>query len=92
MEPAHDVQLSEAEAQGLTPFLHDLLDGMLEAVGIAFLAGEGAELTGEDAVVGVVDIAIEDVAGALADFALADEVGDGADGVQVAAFEEAIAN
>ena len=70
-------------------FCDDLLDGELEAVGVALLAGEGAELAAQDAVVRVVDVAVDDVAGAAAHFALAGEVGDGADGIQVFAFEQA---
>ena len=70
-------------------FCDDFLDGELEAVGVALLAGEGAELAAQDAVVRVVDVAVDDVAGAVAHLALAGEVGDGADGVQVLALEKA---
>ncbi len=61
---------------------------MLEAVGVALFAGERAELAAQDAVVGVIDVAIDDVAGAVAGFALAGQVRDGADGVQVLRFKQ----
>ena len=89
MQPAHNVQFGDAQAQRLAGLLDDLLDGELEAVGVALLAGEGAELAAQDAVVRVVDVAVDDVAGAAAHFALPGEVGDGADGVQVFALEKA---
>src|SRR5581483_141871 len=63
--------------------------GELEAVRVALLSGEGAELAAQDAGVGVIDVAIDDVAGAVAGLALAREVGDGADGIEVPALEEA---
>ena len=89
MQPADDVQLGDAQLQRLARLLDDLLDGQLEAVGVALLAGEGAELAAQDAVVRVVDVAVDDVAGAVAHLALAGEVGDGAEGVQVLALEQA---
>src|SRR5208282_6341812 len=67
----------------------DFLDGELEAVGVALLAGKGTELAAQDAIIRVVDVAVDDVAGATAGFALASEVGDGANGVEVLALEEA---
>ena len=89
VQPADDVQLGDAQAQRLAGLGDDFLDAKLEAVGVALLAGEGAELAAQDAVVRVVDVAVDDVAGAAARFALASEVGDGADGVEVFALEQA---
>ena len=63
---------------------------MLKAIGVPLLAGKGAELAGEDAVVRVVDVAIDDVAGALADLSLPDEIRDGTDGVEILGFEQAL--
>ncbi len=88
MQPADDVQFGDAQSQRLARLLDDLSDGELEAVGVAFLAGERAELAAQDAVVRVVDVAVDDVAGAVADLLLAREVGDGADGVQILALEQ----
>ena len=69
-------------------FRDDFLDGELEAVGVAFLAGERAELAAQDAVIGVIDVAVDDVAGAVAGFLLPREIRDGADGVQVLGFKQ----
>src|SRR5581483_4568284 len=57
MQSADDVQLRDAELQRLARLLHDLLRGELEAVGVALLPRERAELAGENAVVRVVDVA-----------------------------------
>src|ERR1035437_2554157 len=88
MQSADDVQFRDAELQRLARFPDDFLDGKLEAVGVAFLARERAELAREDAVVRVVDVAVDDVAGAVADFALPHEIGDGTEGVQVLRFKQ----
>ena len=71
MQPAHDVQLRDAQPQRLARLADDLLDGELEPVRIPLLARERAELAAQDAVVGVVDVPVEDVAGTVAGFALA---------------------
>ncbi len=89
VQPADDVQLGDAQAERLAGLGDDVLDGELEAVGVALFPGKGTELAAQDAVVRVVDVAVDDVAGAAADFALAGEVGDGADGIKVFAFEQA---
>jgi len=55
----------DAEGECFTRLVHNLFRGQLEAVGIAFLAGKRAELARQDAVIRIVDVAIDDVAGAL---------------------------
>src|ERR1039457_3264599 len=89
MQPAHDVQLGDSQAERLTGFLDDLLDRELEAIGVTLLAGKRTELAAQDTVVRVVDVAIDDVASAIAHLALPGEVGDGTEGVQVFALEKA---
>src|SRR4051812_3443861 len=89
MQAADDVQFGHADVQGGTSFLDDFLNGQLESIGIPLLFGESAKLAAQDAVVGVVNIAINDVAGTVAVFALADQLGNGADGVEVFGFEQA---
>ena len=42
--PADDMQFRDAEPQGFLGLFHQLRDGQLEAIRIALLAGEGAEL------------------------------------------------
>ena len=88
MQSADDVQFGDAELQRFPRLFNDLLDGQLEAVGVAFLARERAELAREDAIVRVVDVAVDDVAGAVAGFFLARQIGDGADGVQILRFKQ----
>src|SRR6266404_2378028 len=51
----------------LARLLHDLLDGELEPVGISFLARKSAKLATQDAIVGIIDIPVDDVARAVAD-------------------------
>ena len=88
MQSADDVQFGDAEFQGFPRLFNDLPDGQLKAVGVAFLARERAELARQDAVVRVVDVAVDDVAGAVAGFFPARQVGDGADGVQILGFKQ----
>ena len=83
MQSADDVQFRDAELQGFTRLRNNFFGGKLETIRVAFLFGERAELAGEDAVVRVVDVAIDDEAGAQAILTLVDEIGDGTKGVQV---------
>jgi hypothetical protein len=83
------VEFGDADGQRFARFLDHLGNRELEAIGVAFFAGEGAELAAEDAVVRVVDVAIEDVGGVVSAFAGADEIGDRTDGVEVFAVEKA---
>ena len=83
MQPADHVNLGD-------PLLHrtahggdDLRNRHLKRVRVALARGERAELAGEDADVRVVDVAIENVGGDVAVLALAHEVRDRADRVQV---------
>ena len=88
MQPADDVQFRDAEFQRLARLLDHLRDAQLEAVGVAFLARERAELAAQDAVVGVVEVAIDDEAGAIAHLLLSRKIGDGAEGVEVLGFKQ----
>ena len=65
MQSADDVQFGDAQLQRLARLVDNFLNGELEAVGVAFLLREGAELAGENAVIGIVDVAVDDVAGAV---------------------------
>src|SRR4051812_7837673 len=75
--------------QSFTRFLDNLLYRQLEAISIALLSSEGTKLATEDAVIRIVDVAIDNVAGAVADFFLAHEIGNRPDGIQVFAFKKA---
>src|ERR1700722_3282137 len=88
MQPADDVQLGHADSQSFTRFLRNLLDGELHAVGVALLAGEGAELAAQDAVIGIIDVTVDDETGARAVFPVADQAGESAEGVEVFALKE----
>src|SRR5438874_1027441 len=88
MQAADDVQLGDADTESFAGHLNDFFDRVLEAIGVPFFARKSAEFAAQDAVVRVVDVAIEDVSGALAIDAFARKIGDGADGVKVFALEE----
>jgi len=83
MQSADDVQFRNAELERLTRLFDHLRNGQLETIRVAFLARERAELAAQDAVIRVVDVAIDDVAGAVANLLLPREISDGAEGVQV---------
>ena len=88
MQPAHNVQFRDAELERLARLPDDFFDRELKAVGVTFLARERAELARQDAIVRVVDVAIDDVAGAVAGLFMARQVRDGPDGVQVLRFKQ----
>ena len=88
MQSADDVQFGDAEFERLARPLDHLRNGQFEAVGVAFFAGERAELAGQYAVVRVVDIAIDDVAGAVSRLFPAREIRNGTHGVEVLRFEQ----
>src|SRR5262249_42870135 len=60
----------------------------LKTIRIALLSRERAELATQDAVVGIIDVAINDIAGPIADHSLARQVSDRSHGVQILALEE----
>src|SRR5438876_10827164 len=83
------MQFGDADVECLAGHFDDFLDTVLEAVGVAFFAGKGAKLAAQDAVVGIVDVAIDNVAGIVAVLPLPNEIGDRADGIEVFAFKQA---
>jgi hypothetical protein len=90
MESANNVQLGNAEIQRFAGFFQNLFERELESVRIALFAREGTELAAQDAVVGIVDVAIEDETRPRPDFLLARQVGDGSKGVEVTRFEKTL--
>ena len=88
MQSADDVQFRDANFQGLARFLHNFLDGKLEAVGVAFFAREGTKLARQNAVVRIIDVAVDDEAGAVADFFLPRKIRDRAKRVQILRFKQ----
>ncbi len=77
-----------AGAGGAACGFDHLLDGHFVRAVFAALAVEGAELAGEGADVGVIDVAVAIVIGAIAVEFFADEICEAADAVDVAAVVE----
>jgi hypothetical protein len=69
--------------------LNDFINRQLEPVGIALLSGKGTKLAAQDAVVRVVDVAIDDIAGPIANFSLARHIGYRPDRIYILALEKA---
>src|SRR5262245_6348495 len=88
MQSTDDVQFRDAEVQSLSPLLEHPRNGQLEAVLHAVPARERAELAGENAVVRVVDVAIDYVAGAIPHFLLPCEIGNGTERIEVLGFKQ----
>ena len=83
MQPADHVHFRYAETKRFTDRADDLFNCVLEGVGIAFLGGEGAELAGEHANVGVIDVTIVDVSGVVPVLLLAHDIGDKPERVEI---------
>ena len=60
----------------MTSRLDDLGDGEFERVRVAFPGTKGAELAGKNADVGVIDVTIQNISGAIPVFSLPNDVGD----------------
>src|SRR5258708_23243919 len=88
MKSTHNVKFSDSQRQRLPRHFDDLLGGILESVGVAFLSGKGAELAVQDAVIRVIDVAIDDVAGPPAILALAGSAGQSAQRIDFFALEQ----
>src|SRR5688572_4014733 len=89
MQAADNMQFRDPDRESFTRFLDDVIHGELKAVGVALFAGERAELAAQDAVVRIVDVAVQNVARAIAALPFPHEIRDCADGVEVFAFEKA---
>jgi len=89
MQSANDVQLGRPQFKGFASFLYDLIQVELKSVRIALLPRKRAKVTAQDAVVRIVNVPVDDVTGPVAGLALAHDLGDGADGVQVLRLEQA---
>ena len=64
------------ELKRLTGGLDDLRDGEFEGVRVAFPGTKGAELARKNANVGIIDVPIQDIGGAIPVFSLPNDVGD----------------
>ena len=88
VQPADDMEFGDAQGQRLTGLGHHLFFGQLKPVVVALLAAEGAELAAQDAVVGVVDVPVEDVGSLAPIAALVGEVGQSRQRVEVPGLEQ----
>src|SRR5882762_8263571 len=91
MQSPHNVQLSDAQVERFACFLDDLLDAELKAVGVPLLARKRTELAAQDAIIGVVNVAVNDVArpvGTRAEADLPGEISDRAERIQILALEK----
>src|SRR5207249_11858572 len=82
------VQLGNAKRQRLPRQFDHFVRAILETIGVALLAGKGAELAAQNAVIGVVEITVENIAGAVAHFLLSAKISDGAERIKVFAFKQ----
>src|SRR5436190_11705214 len=83
------MQFRDAHLDGFSGFLDNFLNGILKSIGVALLSSKSAKLTTQDTIIGVVDVTIENVAGPVTHFALACQIGNSTQCIQVFRFEEA---
>src|SRR5437763_15630329 len=74
MKAAYHVDFSNAEWQGFADHANDFLDGIFKGVRIAFPRRKGTKLTGKNADVGVVNIAIVNITSVVPILTLAHDV------------------
>ena len=61
MKPADNVDFGNSPGQSLTDALDDLFHRQFKPIAVSPFSGKGTERTVEDAVVGVVDVAVDDI-------------------------------
>ena len=76
MKAAHHMHFGDPKLERLARRLDDFVDSQFEGMRVAFSSTKRAELAREKADVGVIDVPIEDVGGAVPIFALPNDVGD----------------
>ena len=91
MKAANDVQFRNPEKERFTSLLHDFIGRQLKTIGIAFLTSKRAELAAQDAIIRIIDVAVDDIAGPislLAQPASPRQIRNGADHIQIFALEK----
>src|SRR5262245_26807809 len=88
MESADDVQFGDPKVKRFAGFLNNFINRKLETIRVALFTGKGAELAAENAIIRIIDIAINDIASPVADPALASEISDGTKCIQIFGFEK----
>src|SRR5438270_4228125 len=83
MQPADHVHLRHSEAERIAHHADDFVNRVLKGVCIALFSGESAELAGEQANVGVIDVAIVDISCVVAVLSLTHNVGNYSEGVKI---------
>ena len=83
MQSSDHVHFSNTKGKRFADDTDDLINRIFKRVSVAFFRGESAELAGEDADVGVVDVAIVDVGGVVAIPAFPHCIGDHANRVKI---------
>jgi hypothetical protein len=76
MKPTNHMNFGYPELKRLTGGFNDLWDGEFEGVRVAFPGTKGAELARKNANIGIVDVTIQDIGGAIPVYSLPDNVGD----------------
>ena len=76
MKAADHMNFGYPELKRLTGGLNDLGDGEFEGVRVAFPGTKGAELARKNANIGIVDVPIQDIGGAIPVFSLPNDIGD----------------
>jgi hypothetical protein len=84
MQPADHVHFGNPAGERFPDRLDDFIGGMFESMGITLFCRESAELAGEDADIGVIDVAIEDIGGDVAVLPFPHRAGHDAEGVKIA--------
>ena len=83
MKTTDHVNLRDPHQKRAANGLNDFGNGHFERMRITFPSAEGTKLAGENADVGVIDVAIEDVSGTVPVFSFTNDVGDQAERVDV---------
>jgi len=83
MQTTNHVYFSNPEAACFSDSADDVVDGSFEGMDIAFFGGERAELAGENADIGVIDVAIQDIGSVVAILLFAECIGDNSERVEI---------
>src|ERR1700722_14119136 len=76
MKPSNHMNFGYPELKRLTGGLNNLWDGEFKGVRVAFPGTKGAELARKNANIGIVDVTVQDIGGAIPVFPLPNDVGD----------------
>src|SRR5215831_10207641 len=76
MESPHNMQFSDPKLHCLPRFLNNFLDRVLKSIRVPLLSCKRTKLAAQDAIVRVIDVAVDDVACVIAHFFAAREVRD----------------